>query len=206
MLTMTQPSDNTTPPINATTAAPVVYGMLAEFADVDGLLHAAAQVRDAGYRRWDCFTPFPVHGLDRAMGLRPTRLPWLVLGGGLFGGLGAILVTLYTMAGPSLDLPYALQSYPMLISGKPYDSFPAFVPVIFEMAVLFAAFAAVFGMLGANRLPRLHHPLFASERFCRATADRFFIAIEADDDRYDASATRRLLESAGAAHVEEIED
>ncbi len=191
---------------NPTPDAPVTYGLLAEFEDVDTLLHAAVGVRDAGFRRWDCFSPFPVHGLNKAMGMKDTRLPRLVFGGGV-AGLGiAVAMTVYTMSADTLDVHYALQSYPYLISGKPYNSFPAFIPVIFELTVLLSAFAAVFGMLGLNRLPRLHHPLFNSERFRRATTDRFFIAVEADDEKYDEPAVRRLFEELGASHVEVIED
>lgn len=198
---MTEKANN-----NPTPDAPVIYGLLAEFEDVDTLLHAAAGVRDDGFRRWDCYTPFPVHGLNKAMGMKDTRLPRLVFGGGVAGCLVAVALTVYTMAADPADLPYALQSYPYLISGKPYNSFPAFIPVIFELTVLLSAFAAVFGMFGLNRLPRLHHPLFNSERFRRATADRFFIAVEADDEQYDEPALHRRLEELGATHVEVIED
>ncbi len=182
------------------------YGLVAEFDQVGCLLGAAEAVRDAGYRRWDCFSPFPVHRLEKAMGIRSTRLPWIVLLSGLAGaGLGAIL-TIYTMSTSIDAVPTMFQGYPFVISGKPYNSFAAFIPVIFEMTILFAAFAAVFGMLLINRLPRLHHPLFRHEAFRRATDDRFFLAVEADDERYDEQALDQMLRRKGALSVDRVED
>ena len=171
------------------------YGILARFATPADLYHACERVRDAGFTRWDAHTPFPVHGLDRAMGLRRSRLPWIVLGMGLTGAaLGFILqVWVHGVA------------YPLVISGKPYFSWPAFVPVTFEVAVLFAALGAVVGMLGLNRLPMHHHPLFQSKVFERVTDDAFFISIESWDPRFDATATGTLLESLGARNVELLE-
>ncbi len=173
-----------------------VWGLLAEFGDAAELIGAAEKVRDAGFTRWDSFSPFAVHGLDTAMGIRKTVLPKLVLAGGSLGCLTGFLLQWWTNA----------FDYPFLISGKPLFGWPAAVPIAFELTILFAAFAALFGMLGLNGLPRLHHPLFSSERFRRVTNDRFFIAIEADDPKYDAAETRALLESLGAAAVEEVRD
>jgi hypothetical protein len=193
-------------PETITTEAPgKVYGLLAEFEDVDTLLHAAAGVRRGGFTRWDCFTPFPVHGLNRAMGLRPTMLAWIVLLAGLAGAAVGFLMQAYTMATTIDGLPSWLQGYKFIIGGKPFLSLPAFIPVIFEMTVLFAAGAAFVGMLVLNGLPRLHHPCLTSARFRRATDDRFFIAVEADDPMFDHEPTRELLRSLGAAHIETLE-
>ena len=171
------------------------YGLLAEFADEERLKEAAARVRDEGFRRWDCFTPYPVHGLDRAMGLRDTRLPWVVLVGGILGAGTAILMQWWMNA---ID-------YPLIISGKPFNSLPADIPVTFELTVLLASLTAFIGMLIANALPRFHHPLFGSERFRRATTDRFFLAVEAADPRFDLVKTEQLLLAERATHVSPIE-
>jgi hypothetical protein len=177
-------------------ARPQLRGLLAEFDSVDALISAARRVRDAGYLRWDAHTPFPVHGLDDAMGIRPTKLPWIVLIGGLTGAAGSLLLQWWTNA----------VDYPFVTSGKPAFSLPANIPVMFEMTILLSAFGAFFGMLVMNRLPELYHPLDTSERFRRVTADRFFIWIEAEDPRFDARRTRALLESLDGLHVEAVED
>jgi Ni/Fe-hydrogenase subunit HybB-like protein len=171
------------------------YGILAEFATPADLHRACERVRDAGFTRWDAHTPFPVHGLAAAMGLRRSLLPWIVLAMGLTGaGLGFLL-----------QWWVHVDAYPLVISGKPYNAWPAFIPITFELGVLFAALGAVFGMLGLNRLPMHYHPLFKSRVFERVTDDAFFISIESWDPRFDPSATRRLLESAGARGVERLE-
>jgi hypothetical protein len=171
------------------------FGLLAEFTTTAELYRACEQVRDAGYTRWDAHTPFPVHGLDRAMGMRASHLPWIVLVMGFTGaGLGLALQTWVHS--------YA---YPLVISGKPYFAWQAYVPITFESAVLFGALGAVLGMLGLNRLPMHHHPLFNSERFERSTDDRFFISIESWDPKFDLQATRRFLEGIGAHSVETVE-
>jgi hypothetical protein len=171
------------------------YGILAEFPTPADLYHACERVRDEGFTRWDAHTPFPVHGLDKAMGLRRSPLPWIVLGMALLGAA----------AGFGLQAWVHMSAYPLVISGKPYFSWPAFVPITFELAVLFGALGAVFGMLGLNGLPMHHHPLFKSKVFERASDDAFFISIESWDPRFDPSATRRLLESLGARSVELVE-
>lgn len=170
------------------------YGYLVSFASVEQLLQAAARVRDAGYTRWDAHTPFVVHGLDKAMGIRPTILPYLVFGGGLTGAVCGILLQWFTNA----------HDYPFLISGKPIFSLPANIPVAFETTVLFSAITALVGMLALNLLPQLSHPLHGSRSFKRATDDRFFISIEARDPIFDPAATRELLESLGGSAVEEV--
>jgi hypothetical protein len=170
------------------------YGYLVAFASVEQLLVAAAKVRDAGYTRWDAHSPFVVHGLDKAMGIRPTVLPYLVFAGGLTGTSCGILLQWFTNA----------YDYPFLISGKPIFSLPANIPVAFETTVLFAALTALVGMLALNLLPQLSHPLHGSRSFKRATDDRFFITIEARDPIFDPVATRELLESLGGSAVEEV--
>lgn len=175
---------------------PKVYGLLAEFETPGELYKACEKVRDAGYGAWDAHTPFPVHGLEKAMGLRPSVVPWIVCVMGFSGaGLG-FLLQWWTSA----------VDYPLIISAKPYNSYQAFVPVIFELGILLGSFGAVFGMFGLNRLPTLYHSLFNSKRFSRVTDDRFFISIEARDPKYDPERTRELLESTGALNVEEVED
>ena len=171
------------------------YGMLGEFATPADLYHACERVRDAGFTRWDAHTPFPVHGLSKAMGLRRSPLPWIVL---VMGLLGAAL-------GFGLQWWVHAVAQPLVISGKPYFAWPAYIPITFELGVLFGALGAVFGMLGLNRLPMHHHPLFRSKVFERVTDDAFFISIESWDPRFDPSATRKLLESVGARSVELLE-
>ena len=173
-----------------------LVGLLAEYENVDRILNAARAVRRAGFTRWDVHSPFPIHGIDYAMGIRPTILPWLVLGGGLTGLFGGIWLQWYCNA----------YDYRFMISGKPLWSFPANIPVIFEMTVLFSALTAVFGMLGLNRLPRLYNPLFKSARLRRVTSDRFFVVIDASDNKFSEDATTRLLTEAGARSVERVED
>ncbi|MAE62155.1 MAG: hypothetical protein CMJ49_12470 [Planctomycetaceae bacterium] len=182
---------------------PQLYGLLAEFSSVDALLPAATKVREAGYRRWDCLTPFPVHKLDAAMGVRATILPWIVLIVGLSGMFAGIFLCWWTNA-TSFDLPFAIRGYAYHISGKPFFSLPANIPVIFEVTVLASALAAVIGMVLMNGLPRLNHPLLTIQRTRRLTQDRFFIAIEADDPNFDRQATEALLQEAGADAVEEV--
>ncbi len=169
-----------------------VYGVLARFASPRDLLHACERVRDLGFTRWDAHSPFPVHGLDRAMGLRASRLPWIVLVLALGGAAGAMLLQWWVH----------VRAYPLVISGKPLFSWPAFVPVTFEVGVLFGALGAVFGMFGLNRLPMHHHPLFQSALFERVSDDGFFMSIESWDPKFDAQATSRVLRELGAVDVE----
>ncbi len=175
---------------------PKIYGLLAEYDTPGELYHACEKVRDAGYGAWDAHSPFPVHGLEKAMGLRPSIVPWIVCVMGFSGTALGFLLQWWTSA----------VDYPLVISAKPFNSYQAFVPVIFELSILLGSFGAVFGMFGLNRLPTLYHSLFNSERFLRVTDDKFFISIEARDPKYDPQRTRDLLESTGAAAVEEVED
>ncbi len=190
-------SSNGVETITAETAIdPKPVLMLAEFATADGLMEAAAEVRDKGFKLWDCHTPYPVHGLDAAMGVKPTLLPWIVLCGGFLGFSGGLLMQGWMNA---ID-------YPFLISGKPFFSIPASIPVAFEMTILFSAFASFGGMLLLNGLPRLYRPHFRSDRFRRATADRFFISIDGRDRQFDIDSNSRLLQELGASAVEVIEE
>jgi len=200
---MSDHSHNPAPTLDAT---PEVYGVMGEFHDVDSVIAAAEKIRDAGFVQWDVHSPFPIHGIDRAMGIRPTILPWIVLGGGITGLLGGLVLSFWANATSLPGLPYALPGYQMLISGKPIWSLPANIPVIFETTVLLSAFGAVFGMLLLNRLPMLYHPLFKSARFARVTDDRFFVVIEATDPRFDRKSAAEFLRSLGAHAVEEIEE
>jgi len=173
-----------------------LYGLMVEFENVWDFMPAVKKVRDAGFKHWDVHTPFPVHGMDDAMGIRGTRLPWIILLGGL---TGLFLATLMQWWMNAVD-------YPFVISGKPLFGIPANIPVMFELTVLFSAFATFFGMWGLNGMPRLYHPLFNSERFRRATQDRFFIVVEARDPRFDIDKTRALLADLGGTVVEEINE
>ncbi|MGE4618184.1 MAG: DUF3341 domain-containing protein [Planctomycetota bacterium] len=178
----------------ASNPAPVL--MLAEFETADLLMSAAEKVRDQGFRLWDCHTPYPVHGLDGAMGIRPTILPWFVLGGGATGFSGGLLMQAWMNA----------VDYPFLISGKPFWSIPASIPVAFELTILLSAFGAFGGMLLLNGLPRLYRPHFRSDRFRRATADRFFISIDARDRQFEIDSNSKFLKELGATAVEVIEE
>lgn len=173
-----------------------LFGLMAEFDNPTDLVAAAEKVRDAGYTRWDAHTPFPVHGLDRAMGIRPTILPWLVLGAGLTGLAVGVLLQWW---------PNAVD-YPLIISGKPLFSLPANIPIIFEVIVLMSAITAFVAMLGLNQLPELYHPTFKSNRFRRVTDDRYFIVVEAGDPKFDRTQTESLLASLSPHSVEVLED
>jgi Protein of unknown function (DUF3341) len=190
----------------STAPRPRLHGLLAEFHDPASLMHAAEKVRDAGYRWWDCHTPFPVHGLDKAMGIQRTILPLLVFGAGLTGTTVGFILQAFTNAS-SLSI-WALvwvTGYPFLISGKPFISLPAFIPVMFELTILLAATSCVGLMLLLNGLPWLSHPLLANKRFLRATDDRFFIVIESRDPRFFRSRTEEFLKGLGAKAVEAVE-
>jgi hypothetical protein len=173
--------------------------ILAEFQSASEIVHAAEKVRDAGYLHWDAHTPFPVHGLDRAMGLKDSRLGWIVIACALTGLSGAF-VMMHWMNGVD---------YPTIVGDKPGGApgtLPSMVPIMFELTILLSAFGAVLGMLFLNRLPRHNHSVFESERFRSASDDRFFISIEAQDPKFDVHATRVLLEGAHAAHVEVVQE
>ncbi|MBM4006915.1 MAG: DUF3341 domain-containing protein [Planctomycetes bacterium] len=195
------------PPASAQSAPrPKIHGVLAEFHDPASLLHAAEKVREAGYRWWDCHTPFPVHGLDKAMGIQRTILPLLVFGAGLTGTtVGFILQAFTNATSISVWALVWVTGYPFLISGKPLISLPAFIPVMFELTILLAATSCVGLMLLLNGLPWLSHPLLANKRFLRATDDRFFIVIQSRDPRFFRSRTEDFLKGLGAKAVEAVE-
>jgi len=179
-----------------TTDKPVLHGVLAEFGNTAELLVAARKVREAGYKKYDAYSPFPIHGMDDAMGLKPSKLGWIVLAHGLVGFFGAIALMVWTS---SVD-------YPLNISGKPNINAPAFIPVLFELTVLLSAFGAVFGMFYLNDMPKHHNPLFNSDRFSRVTDDKFFICIESSDMLFDQQKTTHFLTEIGASYTEFVND
>jgi len=170
-----------------------LFGMAAEVPSASALYHAAEKVRDAGYTRWDVYSPFPIHGMDHAMGVKKSWLSELVFIGGLSGLTIAALLTFY---------PSTIE-YPLIVAGKPVNFFtvPAFFPIMFELTVLLSAFTATFGMLALNGLPRWNHPIFNWDRFDRVSDDGFFLAIEATDPKFNEEATRAMLEGLGAKHI-----
>lgn len=170
------------------------YGMLAEFESARALVAAAEKARDAGFKRMDAYSPFPIEGLMDALGHRAGALPYVVLAGGLLGGLVGYLLQYYT----------SVHAYPLNVGGKPLHSWPMFIPVTFETTVLGASLAAVFGMLALNGLPEPYHPLFHNDRFALASRDRFFLCIRAVDPQFDLAETRRFLEGLGGHHVTEV--
>ena len=173
-----------------------LYGILAEFDSPAAILHAAEKVRDAGYSRWDVFTPFPIHGMDKVMGLKNSLVGWvsLFMGGGAF--LSVVGLIWFCNA----------FDYPLIIGGKPMFSVPmTFVPAYILM-IMGGAVGALIGMLAFNELPRFHHPLFTSERFALVSRDKFSLLIGSTDPKFSATETRKLLESIGGAHIEIIED
>lgn len=182
------------------------YALIAEFDSVASIMRAAEKVRDAGYMIWDVHSPMPIHGINRSMGLRPTILPWITLAHGLAGCGFGLLLTWWMNATTVDGLSPSIQGYQFMISGKPTFSLPANVPIIFETTILFAAIGTLLGMLGLNKLPRLHNPLAKNHRFLRATADRMFIVIEAEDSLFELQNTRALLESLDPLTVELVEE
>ncbi len=176
------------------TQRPPVYGLLAEFAEPATLVEAARQTRDAGYRHVDAYTPYPVEGLVDALGVPATRLPYLVFLGGALGAVGGFFMQYFALA----------YDYPLNIGGRPYFSWPSFIPITFELMVLLAALTAVLGMLALNRLPTPHHPLFNVARFDHASRDRFFLCIEAADPLFDLEQTRQFLAGLRPYEVSEV--
>lgn len=172
------------------------WGLIAEFANPARLLEATQKVHAAGYRKFEAYSPFPIHGMDDAMGLGGSKVPWFTLLGGLCGL--TIGLTLQWWAGSV--------AYPLVIGGKPLFAWEFAVPVTFELSVLLASFGTVFGMFGLNKLPRPFHPLDRHARFRKVTDDRFFLAIEVADPKFDMDQSRALLESLGGTHVTVIEE
>jgi len=170
--------------------------LLAEFSDPASLMRAAEKFRDLGYKRFDCHTPYPVHGMDRAMGMSDSKVGWVVLMAGLTGCSCAALM-IWWMNGVD---------YPLVIGGKPPFSIPSMIPIMFELTVLFSAFGAFLSMLHFNQLPRHHHPIFNSEHFSRCSDDKFFISVESSDPLFDQARTRAVLEGAHPDHLELVYD
>ncbi len=173
-----------------------LHGVMAEFETPEQLLAAAKKARAAGYKHVDAYTPFPIEGLSEAIGFRWTAVPLITLIGGIGGGL----------TGFGLQYWCAAISYPMNIAGRPLNSWPAFIPVTFELTVLGASLFAVVGMLALNKLPQPYHPVFNVERFGAASTDRFFLVIEARDPKFDLAESSRLLQEASAKFVSEVKD
>jgi len=169
--------------------------LIAEFDTPAEIVHAAGELQKAGYRKYDAHTPFPIHGLDKAMAIPDSRLGWIVLGHGLAGGIGGFALQWWS----------STIAYPMIIGGKPFFSFQAFVPVTFALTILLAAFGAVFGMLFLNGLPKWSSPLLNHPNMRRVTDDKFFLSVESTDPRFDATRTHALLEQIGGKRVALLE-
>jgi hypothetical protein len=175
--------------------APALYGIMGEFNSPSDLVAAARRTYEAGYRRINGYSPYPIEELSEAIGFTRTSLPLIVLIGGILGGLGGFFMQ-YWME---------VIDYPLNVGGKPYNSWPAFIPITFECSVLVAAFAAVLGMLVLNKLPQPYHPVFNAPNFALATRDRFFLVIEANDPRFSHDETTQFLNTVGARNVSDVE-
>jgi len=173
-----------------------VYGTMAEFDSVNALVDAANRTREAGYKKIDAYSPFPVEGLAEAIGFHHDEVPLVVLIGALLGGLGGYLLQYWI----------SVVSYPVNVGGKPYHSWPAFIVVTFEMTILFGGIFAVFGMLALNGLPMPYHPVFNVPRFAFATKDRFFLIVFSSDPKYKRDEVRRFLDSLAPRSVSEVPD
>lgn len=172
-----------------------IHGVLARYSDPAALIHAAEKMRDAGFRDFDCHSPFPIHGMDDAMGLKRSPMGWIVGAAAITGGTIGIVLQWWTS---TID-------YPIVISGKPFFSFQAYIFVTFALAVLFSAIGASIGMLMVNRLPRLHHPVFYSDTFKQASNDGFFISVLSEDPKFDKAETGQFLKSIGGNDIEVLE-
>lgn len=172
------------------------WGILAEFENPAELLHAAQALHSRGYRKFETWTPFPIHGMDDAMGLTGSKVPWISLGGGLTGMSIGLLLQWWTGA----------VDYPLVIAGKPYFAWQFATPVTFELSILLAAFGTVFGMFALNLLPRPHHPLDHVPAFRRVTDDKFFLTIEVSDPLFDLEKTESLLSELGGKDITVVED
>jgi hypothetical protein len=177
-------------------AKPRLHGLMAEFGTPQALVDAAAHAHEAGYRRMDAYSPYPIEALWEALGHHKSRVPLLVLIGALTGAV----------SGYALQYWVSAMAYPLDVGGRPYNSWPAFIPVTFEMAILFGVGFAVIGMLALNGLPMPHHPVFNVSRFALASRDRYFLCIEARDRKFDREATRAFLMSLHPSEVNLVED
>jgi hypothetical protein len=172
-----------------------IHGLMAEFDEPDAILSAAERAHKEGYRKMDAYTPFPIEELAEALGHHKRRLPWMVLAGAVLGGI----------AGYAIQYFATVLYYPINVGGRPLHSWPAFIPVTFELTILGGAVAAVVGMLALNGLPMPYHPVFNVPRFEHASRDKFFLCIEADDPRFSPTDTKTFLKSLGASEVTEVD-
>lgn len=173
-----------------------LFGLLAKFDTPEALITASQRAREAGYQQFDAYTPYPVEGLSHAMGLRSSPLPFVILAGGVTGAIGGFFMQWFA----------TVIDYPLNIGGRPMFSWPAYIPITFELTILLAAFAGVFGLFFFTRFPEPYHPVFRSEDFnTHASTDGFYLGIEASDPRFNLDETRRFLESLGAIQVSELE-
>src|SRR6476620_5351394 len=183
-------------PISSATVSKTPYAILAEFETPAAIMHAAERVRYAGFRRWEVFTPYPIHGMDQAMGLKNSKVGYISFTGAVLGYTTGMVMIWWMNA----------VNYPIIIGGKPmFSPFGAFPPS-YELTILFGSFGALLGMLFLNKLPRLHHPLLKNKRFALATHDRYSVVIETTNAKYSETETRKLLESAGSRLIEMVED
>ena len=173
-----------------------IYGLLAEFDTTTELVHAAEQIRDAGFTKTDAFSPFPIHEMDQALGIKRTILPYLVFGGGIAG----------LCLGLALQIGTHGFIYPIIVGGRPHISLPAFIPPAYELTILLASFTAVFGMLFLNGLPKPYHPVFNVPRFNLASREKFFLLIESDDPQFDLEETREFMKSLNAQEVFDVDE
>lgn len=173
---------------------PQYHGVMAEFETPEQVMEAAEKTRSAGYKQFDCYSPFPIHGLSDAMGVEEAKVPWAVFIGGFIGALSGMALQIYVNS----------YDYPMNVGGRDDLSWPYFIPVTFEVTILFAAFSALLSMLGLNGLPRPHHPVFNVPEFARASTDRFFLCIEAQDPKFDLQGASDFLKSLNPLSVSPV--
>ena len=173
-----------------------IYGLLAEFDSSTELVVAAEKTRDAGYTKTDAFSPFPIHEMDEALGIKRSILPYIVFGGGIVGLLAGLGLQYYTH----------VIEYPIIVGGRPHFSLPAFVPPAYEMTILLASFAAVFGMLFLNGLPKPYHPVFNVPRFNLVTREKFFLLIQTEDPKFDYEETKEFMESLDPQEVFDVDE
>lgn len=177
-----------------TSTQPVIYGLLAELADAEALLEAAHKARAAGFQHVEAYSPYPISGLAETLGIRGVRLPRIVLAGGIVGGAAGLFMQWYS----------SVIDYPLNVGGRPYASWPSFIPIAFELTILVAGIAAVLGMFALNGLPQPYHPLFNVPEFAKSSRDGFFLSIDAQDPKFDLAETQRSLEEMGATAVFQV--
>jgi hypothetical protein len=175
-------------------ATKTLYGLGAEFSSAAALLEAAKKIYSHGFKKWDVYSPFPIHGMDHAMGFKRSRVSLFSLIGGFTGLTTAFVLIYYTSA----------LNYPLIVQGKPYFALEPSLPIFFELTILLTAFGTILGLLLLTLLPRLHHPVFNWDRFQRATDDGFFLVLEVTDPKFDPTASRQLLQGMGGTHITEI--